>query len=267
MYDRHPISAEQILARLTKARGSLDSLQAADLFDHDQDHYGGLAANDEIARCAKLRTGMNVVDFCAGLGGPARYLAHAYGVHVTGIDLNANRVEGARDLTLRVGLSDRVTMIEGDVTAVPLADASADVVVSQEALLHVPDKGRALAEASRLLVTGGRLVFTDWVMHGAIAAADADLLWRGLAAQSLQSISGYGDLIAVAGLQLEMCDDLTVTWGDILQTRFAMYKALADERRAAGMAPGEDEFYNAYSALVRLVETGYLGGCRFCAVK
>ena len=47
-YDRHPISAQIILAKLVAARGTLEGLTPDDLFPHDQDHYGGLAANDAL---------------------------------------------------------------------------------------------------------------------------------------------------------------------------------------------------------------------------
>src|ERR671913_470171 len=93
-YTRHPISAEQIVAKLRADRGDLDSLQPEDLYPHDQDHYGGLAANDALAERAGIRKGDRVADFCAGLGGPARYWAHRFGADVTGIELNPSRVRG-----------------------------------------------------------------------------------------------------------------------------------------------------------------------------
>src|ERR1035438_10314419 len=70
---------------------------------HDQDHYGGLEANDALAERAGICKGTRVVDFCAGLGGPSRYLAHRYGADVTGIELTPARVDGAKELTLLVG--------------------------------------------------------------------------------------------------------------------------------------------------------------------
>jgi ubiquinone/menaquinone biosynthesis C-methylase UbiE len=71
--------------------------------------------------------------------------------------LTPARVAGAAELTKLVGLQDRVRVLEGNVMDVPLPDAGMDAVVSQEAFLHVPDKGRALAEAFRILKPGGRL--------------------------------------------------------------------------------------------------------------
>ena len=75
-YNRHPISCEIILTKLRASRGHLDGLRPEELFPHDQDHYGGLAATDELARGAQVSNGSRVADFCAGLGGTVRYLAH-----------------------------------------------------------------------------------------------------------------------------------------------------------------------------------------------
>src|ERR1700750_3475044 len=105
-YDRHSISLDIILSKLRASRGHLDGLRPDDLFPHDQDHYGGLAATDELARGARIASGTRVADFCAGLGGTVRYLAHKYGADVTGIELTPSRVAGAQEVTQRVGLYD-----------------------------------------------------------------------------------------------------------------------------------------------------------------
>jgi len=265
LYDRHPISAAQIIAKLKASWGDLDGLRPEDLYDHDQDHYGGLDANRAIARLAGLEHGMRIADFCAGLGGPARFLAHEYDVHVTGVELNKARVVGARELTGLVGLEDRVEVIEGNVLEVPLEASAFDAVVSQEAMLHVPDKAVALGEACRILKPTGRLVFTDWVAHQPLQSTDADVLWRGLAAQTLQSIPSYEALIAHAGFEIQSTEDLTGEWAGILTRRFEMYRALREETTDAGLPAGEDTFYRAYVRLVDLVKAGVLGGGRFSA--
>jgi len=74
-YERHPISSQIILAKLNASRGHLNDVAPEELFPHDQDHYGGLDANDALVQRAGIGKGTRV-DFCAGLGGPARYLAH-----------------------------------------------------------------------------------------------------------------------------------------------------------------------------------------------
>lgn len=201
-YERHPISCEIILARLKASRGHLDHISPEELFPHDQDHYGGLDANDALAARAGISKGTKVVDFCAGLGGPARYLAHRYGADVTGIELTPARVKGAQELTRLVSLQNNVRVIEGDVMQVPLPDDNADVVISQEALLHIPDKSRALVEAYRILKPGGRIAFTDWVAHRPLSDADKGLMWRGMAVTDLYSLENYSELVRKAGFSV-----------------------------------------------------------------
>ena len=52
-YDHHPISEARVLAALARpGLGPPGPLTADDLFEFDQDHYGGLAAVDILARRA-----------------------------------------------------------------------------------------------------------------------------------------------------------------------------------------------------------------------
>lgn len=266
-YERHPISAAIIVAKLKAARGHLENVSPEELFPHDQDHYGALAANDALAVLAAIGPTTRVADFCAGLGGPARYFAHRYGADVTGIELTPTRVKGAAELTRLVGLADKVRVIEGNVMQVPLPDASVDAVVSQEAFLHVPDKARALAEAYRILKPGGRLAFTDWIAHRALSPADADLMWQGMAVTNLYDLNTYRALIENAGFTVTAVDDLTAGWAEILKQRLAMYIKLRTETQQAGTASGHDAFYESYVRFVDLVSTAVLGGGRFAAVS
>ena len=266
-YERHPISAQIILAKLKAARGTLDGLRPEELYPHDQDHYGGIAANDALAKCARIGAGTKVVDFCAGLGGPARYLAHRYGALVTGIELTPARVAGAMELTRCVGLEDRVQVVEGNVMHVPLPSASQDAVVSQEALLHVPDLPRALAEAYRVLRPGGRIAFTNWIAHKPLSDEDRELLWDGMAAATLINIDGHAELMRGVGFELETIEDETAAWGDILAERLRMYQKLRGEAEQAGTPAGHDDFYKSYVLFVDLVQKKLMGGARFAALK
>src|SRR5713226_1640186 len=266
-YDRHPISCEIILTKLRASRGHLDGLRPEELFPHDQDHYGGLAATDELARGAQVSNGSRVADFCAGLGGTVRYLAHKYGADVTGIELTPARVSGAQELTRRVGLHGTARIIEGNVMDVPLPDASIDAVISQEAFCHVPDVKRALVEAFRILRTDGRLAFTDWIANEPLTADDAQLMWDGMAIQPLQSISEYCRLVEDIGFRVLSAKDLTVEWGPILKERLAMYQRLREEARQAGTPMGHDAFHKSYIRFVELIQQRKLGGVRIVASK
>lgn len=266
-YNRHPISCEIILAKLRASRGHLDGLRPEDLFPHDQDHYGGLAATDELARGAQIIKGSHVADFCAGLGGTVRYLAHKYGANVTGIELTPARVAGAQELTKRVGLQEISRVIEGNVLEVPLADASMDAVVGQEAFCHVPNLKKALGEAFRVLRKDGRLAFTDWIANEPLTHDDAQLMWDGMAIQPLRSISDYRNLVESCGFRVLSATDLTDEWGPILNERLAMYQRLREEARQAGTPMGNDAFHKSYIRFVELIRQRKLGGVRIVAVK
>src|SRR6185503_6933223 len=128
-------------------------------------HYGGLAAVDTLARRARIGPHSRVLDVCAGLGGPARFLASRRGCRVVGIEMNGGRAAGARRLTARVGLGSLVKVARGDATRLPFRAGAFDACVSQEAFLHIADKPAVLRECRRVLALGGRLAFSDWITH------------------------------------------------------------------------------------------------------
>jgi sarcosine/dimethylglycine N-methyltransferase len=266
-YDQHPISRDIILSKLRASRGHLDGLSPDDLFPLDQDHYGGLAATDELARGAQISKGVRVADFCAGLGGTVRYLAHRYGADVTGIELTPARVAGAQELTRRVGLQNVARVLEGSVLNAPLADETMDAVVSQEAFCHVPDRSKALREAFRILKQAGRLAMTDIICHGPLSADDAKLMWDGMSFQPLETIASYRDKVTSAGFKLVSAADLTEEWRPILRDRLAMYQRLREEARLAGTPMGHDAFHESYIRFVALIQDRKLGGIRLIAER
>ena len=266
-YDRHPMSGEIIKAKLRATRGHLDGVKPEELWPHDQDHYGGIAATDTLAQAASIGPGTRVADFCAGLGGTVRYLAHRYGADVTGIELTASRVAAAQELIALLGLQQSARVRQGNVMEAPLADHSVDVVVSQEALCHVPDRRRALAEALRVLRPGGRLAMTDWIANTPLSSTDAKLMWDGMAIQPLETLSSYRDIARDAGFDVQSATDLTGDWGPILQQRLAMYQRLREEARQAGTPMGHDAFHESYIRFVELILRRDLGGIRLVATK
>ena len=228
-YDRHPISEGQVLDAVRRARGSADALTADDLYPFDQDHYGGLGAVDALARRAGITAASRVLDICAGLGGPARFLASRRGCRVVGVELNPGRAAGMERLTRRVGLRHAVSVVRGDATALPFGAGRFDACVSQEALLHVADKAAVLTEARRVLVAGGRLAFSDWIAHPGLGDVERARLEDWMAAVTLQSLDGYRALLGRVGFRGVEAEDLTDEWRAILRERLTMYRALRED--------------------------------------
>jgi len=262
-YDRHPINEAQILAALRRRGVDGRALVPEDLYELDQDHYGGLAAVEALGRRADIGPGSVVLDVCAGLGGPARFIAQRFGCRVVGLDLNPGRAAAGRRLTRRVGLERQVQMVNGDAQTLPFAAASFTGVVSQEGLLHVPDKAAVLAGCARVLVLGGRIAFSDWIATPRLDDGERRRLDEWMAATTLQSLAGYRALLTRAGFGSVEAEDLSSEWIVILRERVRMYAAMREDTVARFGLARYDEYNQLYAFFVGLVEAGKLGGARF----
>ena len=264
-YDRHPIDEDHVLAGAARRRGTLAGLRAEDLFEFDQDHYGGLAAVEALARRALIEPGSRVLDVGAGLGGPARFLAEQVGCRVVALELNHRRAASAARLTGRVGLSGLVSVVRGDAMALPLATGRFEVCLSQEGLLHVEDKAAVLRECRRVLVPGGRLVFTDWIARPRLADRERARLREWMAATTLQTVDGYRALLGRASFTTIDAEDVTDEWRPVLRRRLQAHRALRQETAARFGERWSRDFLELDRFFVELVEAGKLGGGRFTA--
>ncbi len=132
----------------------------------DQFHTRGLAATAELAKVAGIAAGMSVLDVGSGIGGPARFLAAAYGCKVTGVDLSEPFVDAARYLTERTGLSGQVTFRTGSALELPFEDSGFDVVLLQHVAMNIADRARLYREIRRVLRRGGKFATFDVVLKG-----------------------------------------------------------------------------------------------------
>jgi ubiquinone/menaquinone biosynthesis C-methylase UbiE len=86
-----------------------------------------------------------------------------------GLDMTPEMVGRARRNAAAAGL-ENVEIHEGLMEALPLGDASVDVVVSNGVLNLATRKSRVLAEAFRVLRPGGRIAIVDLVLDEALPA-------------------------------------------------------------------------------------------------
>jgi sarcosine/dimethylglycine N-methyltransferase len=227
-YDRHPMGEWQILQSLARQGKRPPELTPEDLFEFDQDHYGGVEAVVVLAEQTKIGEQSVVLDLSPGLGGPARFLAWRYGCRVTGVDITRSRIEAAQRLTQYVGLADRVRFVEADATSVPLPDGSFTACVSQEAFVHIADKPALFRECFRLLSEGGLLAFRDWTATAGLCEGERRRLQADFAADGLATTTDYRQALERAGFSDLSHQDLLADWAQILRARLEMYRGLRD---------------------------------------
>jgi sarcosine/dimethylglycine N-methyltransferase len=264
-YDAHPINEEQILHSLAAGGVALEGLTEDTLQRYDQDHFGGIEANDSLATQAGIAHHQHVLDVCSGMGGPARYLAHRIGCRVVGLDFTESRHLGAQRLTKLVGLDQLVSFRHGNALDMPFEDASFDVVIGQEAWCHVPDKPRLIAECARVVKPGGVVAFTDILRRPTLSEAEMTRLADGMPFPTLETLAGYAGLLEGCGCEVLVREDLSEEWARILLQRLAMYRGLRDETvRKFGEAHFR-KWDETYAFFVGLYQEGKLGGGRFVA--
>ena len=90
-----------------------------------------------------------------------------------GIDRSSEMLRLARVKLEASGLRN-ASLRQGDMYALPLSDASADVVILHQVLHYAQAPAHAIGEAARLLAPGGRLVIVDFAPHEREEFRDSD---------------------------------------------------------------------------------------------
>jgi len=150
---------------------------------------------------AQLAPGEVVLDL--GSGGGIDVLLSARRVGPTGkaygLDMTGEMLALARDNQRRAGV-DNVEFLRGEMEAIPLPDASVDVVISNCVINLSGDKRRVLSEAFRVLRPGGRFAVSDVVVRGSLPEALRRNmeLWVGCVAGALEETE-FKNLLAEIG--------------------------------------------------------------------
>ena len=111
--------------------------------------------------------GRRVVDAGCGSG---RYLRHALArgaTRLVGVDLSGPMLSRATVLFDSAPSTARLVLAQGDLAALPLPDASTDVLLSGLAVGHLPDLAAVLREFARITRAGATLVISDFHPVGA----------------------------------------------------------------------------------------------------
>jgi ubiquinone/menaquinone biosynthesis C-methylase UbiE/DNA-binding transcriptional ArsR family regulator len=124
-------------------------------------------AEDQVEAAIEEALGQGPFDLVVDLGTGTGRMLELFAPRarrVLGLDISHDMLGYARMKLERAGLINAQAR-QGDLYNVPLEDSSADAVILHQVLHFLDDPAAAIAEASRLLVPGGKLLIVDFAPH------------------------------------------------------------------------------------------------------
>jgi SAM-dependent methyltransferase len=161
-------------------------------------------------RRAGLEAGEHVLDVGCGGGIDTVLAARAVGPtgRVVGLDLLPEMCDRARAAADAAGVGAWCEFKTGQMEAIPLDDASIDVVISNGVINLSPRKSRALAEIARVLKPGGRLCISDLTVEDDLPPEilTSESAWAGCISGALSEDVFTKKLENVGLVNVEMVD-------------------------------------------------------------
>jgi SAM-dependent methyltransferase len=156
----------------------------------------GLGCGNPVA-LASLKEGETVLDLGSGAGFDCFLAAQRVGKtgRVIGVDMTPEMLDRARQNARRDNI-DNVEFRLGEIENLPVADNTADIIISNCVINLAPDKKRVFQEAFRVLKPGGRLMVSDIVLLKPLPEAIMD------------SVSAYVGCIAGAQMKTDYLADI-----------------------------------------------------------
>ena len=152
---------------------------------------------------ADLAPGEKVLDLGSGGGIDVLLSAQRVGPagHAYGLDMTDDMLALAESNRVKAGV-DNATFLKGDIEAIPLPDASVDVIISNCVINLSADKRRVIQEAYRVLKPGGRFAVSDVVVRGRMPpeVRRSMELWVGCVAGALE-VGEMATLLRQAGFE------------------------------------------------------------------
>lgn len=123
--------------------------------------------SESIRRLLNLTRGSNVLEVGCGSGFYALHLARRVGCRIIGLDINPHGIATATQLAATAGLESLARFQECDASQpLPFPDEHFTAAFGNDALCHIPQRGRLLEELFRVLRPGTQLLFSDALIIG-----------------------------------------------------------------------------------------------------
>ena len=159
--------------------------------------------------------GATAIDVGCGRGEHTLQLSRRFGLHVTGIDPTARRMEVARG---EAQAADHVQFASGSAESLPIADRSVDLIWCRDVLCLVEDLDRAYAEFRRVLKPNGRALIYQMYATDRLEQREAEFLLPVMGCSPAAMRPENTDAaVDRAGLHIDRCVVLGTDWGEYAQ--------------------------------------------------
>jgi len=243
-----------------------DDLQPTHFSHLDMLHYLGEQGLTSAASKCGLGNTHEVLDVGAGVGGPARFLSFVYGCKVTGIEFLPQLVRAGKVLNKLMLFKshcqhvhpDSVRLVAGDFTKFDLGankmQARYDLLVSQLAMLHIPNKQTLYSQCSVALKPGASFFIEDFFVLHPLTENEKAILEGDVAVPDgyLPTKQEYINFLESNGLLVDIWEDKTREWASFVWQR---YEAFLNERETHSQKHGplfSEEMAHFYQQIAKL---------------
>lgn len=185
-------------------------------------HVGGPVATAALAGVASQYLSLpplRILDLCSGIGPSVPFLGRFFGGVIVRLDLVIEQ------LLLR----SNAFPVAADAMRLPFQNESFDLVWSEDAFSHVPDRHKLLRECRRILKPGGHLVFSDLV-RAALGARETAVFCDAWSLALLETTESYRNKLQCEGFAIRT----------VLSAGRPMLDAHVALESAVGDAPAEE---------------------------
>lgn len=184
---------------------------------------------------AKIKKGDVVIDLGSGAGNDAFIARNETGEtgKVIGVDFTPAMIDRARKNTEVRGFTN-VEFRQGDIEHMPVADNTADVIVSNCVLNLVPNKDAVIKEIYRTLKPGGHFSISDIVLEGELPLQikEAAEMYAGCVSGAIQKQTYLGLIEANGFKNITVQADKAIVVPDDILSQYLSAEQLADFKRS-----------------------------------
>ena len=200
----------------------------------------------------RLTADSHLLDVACGSGGPALFIARTIGCWVTGGDINEAGIATARQSTEARKLQDRVRFQQLDAgETLPFEAGKFDAIISIDAMNHFENRAELLRDWWRVLLPGGRFLFTDaTIVTGTLSRDELFARSSSMGHFLFTPAGAHEKLIQEAGF-----DDLHVE--DVTDTIAKVTKRWHDAREKRQAKLLEIETSAEFESLQRMLATAH----------